>query len=146
MTKATLLPLSTEKVRSLSLGNHMALAGVRSGNGDYDQVVCLLRVVYLSLFMRSETASGADLDLHRRAEAALDACIVHAERDVLCVLHENLFHAVFEATKSVAERLRKLSGLNGDGADLMNKACADQQPVLVLGPLITESEEKRKAL
>ncbi|CAG9257915.1 hypothetical protein BDI4_570016 [Burkholderia diffusa] len=45
LTKEMLLPLSTEKVRSLSLENHMALAMVRSGNGNCDQVICLLRVV-----------------------------------------------------------------------------------------------------
>ncbi|WP_176000859.1 hypothetical protein [Burkholderia vietnamiensis] len=74
-----LLPLSTEKVRSLSLEHHMALAVVRSGSGDCDQVVSLLRVVYLAFFMRSEAASGSDLNLYRRAEAVLDACIARAE-------------------------------------------------------------------
>lgn len=80
LTKEMLLPLSTEKVRSLSLENHMALAVVRSGNGDCDQVICLLRVVYLAFFMRGETASGSDFDLYRQAEAVLDACIARAER------------------------------------------------------------------
>ncbi|HDR9201849.1 TPA: hypothetical protein QDB48_003175 [Burkholderia vietnamiensis] len=75
-----LLPLSTEKVRSLSLEHHMALAVVRSGSGDCDQVICLLRVVYLAFFMRNETAPGADLSLYQRAEAVLDACIARAER------------------------------------------------------------------
>ncbi|MBO7776106.1 hypothetical protein J6352_27590 [Burkholderia pseudomallei] len=84
-----LLPLSTEKVRSLSLENHMALAVVRSGNGDCDQVVCLLRVVYLAFYMRRETASGADLDLYRRAEAVLDACIARAERGEAWTLRED---------------------------------------------------------
>ena len=55
------------------------------------------------------------------------------------LLDENYFHAVFEATKGVAERIRTLSGLTGDGADLVNKAFAGQQPVLLLGPLTTES-------
>ncbi|WP_186079159.1 hypothetical protein [Burkholderia gladioli] len=84
-----LLPLSTDNVRSLSLGHHMALAVVRSGNGDCDQVVSLLRVVYLAFFMRGETASGSDLDLYSRAEAVLDACIARAERDEPWTLHEN---------------------------------------------------------
>ncbi|MCS6480223.1 hypothetical protein [Burkholderia thailandensis] len=84
-----LLPLSTEKVQSLSLENHMALAVVRSGRGDCDQVTCLLRVVYLAFFMRSETTSGSDLNLYRRAEAALDACIARAERNEPWMLHEN---------------------------------------------------------
>ncbi|WP_175905709.1 hypothetical protein [Burkholderia seminalis] len=84
-----LLPLSTEKVRSLSLENHMALAVVRSGSGDCDQVTCLLRVVYLAFYMRSETASGSDVDLYRRAETALDACIARAERGEAWTLIEN---------------------------------------------------------
>ncbi|WP_186134660.1 hypothetical protein [Burkholderia gladioli] len=84
-----LLPLSTEKVRSLSLEHHMALAVVRSGNGDCDQVVSLLRVVYLAFFMRSETESGSDPDLYRRAEAVLDACIARAERGELWMLQSN---------------------------------------------------------
>ncbi|MFP3274364.1 MAG: TIGR02391 family protein [Paraburkholderia sp.] len=60
------------------------------------------------------------------------------------LLDENYFHAVFEATKGVAERIRTLSGLNGDGADLVKKAFAGQQPVLVLGPLSTESEKSEQ--
>ncbi|WP_321791869.1 hypothetical protein [Burkholderia pyrrocinia] len=75
-----LLPLSTEKVRALSLEHHMALAVIRSGSGNCDQVISLLRIVYLAFFMRSETASGSDLDLYRRAEAVLDASITRAER------------------------------------------------------------------
>lgn len=67
----------------------MALAVVRSGNGDCDQVVCLLRVVYLAFYMRRETASGADLDLYRRAEAVLDACIARAERGEAWTLRED---------------------------------------------------------
>ncbi|HDR9185435.1 TPA: hypothetical protein QDB06_006080 [Burkholderia vietnamiensis] len=84
-----LLPLSTEKVRSLSLEHHLALAVVRSGNGDCDQVVFLLRVVYLAFFMRSETESGSDLDLYRRAETVLDACVARVECGEPWMLHEN---------------------------------------------------------
>lgn len=66
-----LLPLSTEKVRSLSLEHHMALAVARSGGGECDQILCLLRTVYLSYFMRNEAASGSDVNLYRRAGAGL---------------------------------------------------------------------------
>ncbi|WP_423383725.1 hypothetical protein [Burkholderia sp. LMG 32019] len=89
LAKETLLPLSTEKVRSLSVEHHMARAVVRSGSGDCDQVTCLLRVVYLSLFMRSETTAGSDLDLYRRAETVLDACIVRAERGEAWTLRDD---------------------------------------------------------
>ncbi|WP_248114520.1 TIGR02391 family protein [Ralstonia pseudosolanacearum] len=66
-----------------------------------------------------------------RLKAALTSRAVHAEVLNYCraeLLDENYFHAVFEATKGVAERIRTLSGLTGDGADLVNKAFAGQQP------------------
>ena len=75
-----LLPLSTEKVRTLSLENHLAFAAVRAGQGDSVQIVKLLRIIYLAFHLRDETASGADLDLCRQAEAALDACIERTEQ------------------------------------------------------------------
>lgn len=82
-----------------------------------------------------------------RLKAALESRVVHAEVLNYCraeLLDENYFHAVFEATKGVAERIRLLSGLNGDGADLVNKVFAGQQPVLALGPLTTESEKSEQ--
>lgn len=82
-----------------------------------------------------------------RLKAALTSRAVHAEVLNYCraeLLDENYFHAVFEATKGVAERIRTLSGLTGDGADLVNKAFAGQQPVLLLGPLTTESEKSEQ--
>lgn len=82
-----------------------------------------------------------------RLRAALESRAVHEEVLSYCraeLLDENYFHAVFEATKGVAERIRILSGLSGDGADLVNKAFAGPQPVLVLGALITESEKSEQ--
>ncbi|MGO3743277.1 TIGR02391 family protein [Kerstersia sp.] len=82
-----------------------------------------------------------------RLKAALESRVVHAEVLNFCraeLLDENYFHAVFEATKGVAERIRLLSGLNGDGADLVSKAFAGQQPVLTLGSLTTETEKSEQ--
>ncbi len=82
-----------------------------------------------------------------RLKAALESRVVHAEVLNYCraeLLDENYFHAVFEGTKGVAERIRLLSGLNGDGAELVNKAFAGQQPVLALGPLTTDSEKSEQ--
>lgn len=75
LTKEMLLPLPTGKVRTLSLENHLALATIRAGRGGTDQIINLLRVIYLAFYLRDETASGVDFDLYRKAEAALDACI-----------------------------------------------------------------------
>lgn len=82
-----------------------------------------------------------------RLKAALESRAVHAEVLNYCrveLLDENYFHAVFEATKGVAERIRMLSGLSGDGADLVNKVFAGPQPILVLGPLASESEKSEQ--
>jgi len=82
-----------------------------------------------------------------RLKAALESRAVHAEVLNYCraeLLDENYFHAVFEATKGVAERIRLLSGLSSDGADLVNKAFAGQQAVLALGSLTTESEKSEQ--
>ena len=68
-----------------------------------------------------------------RLKAALECRVVHAEVLNYCraeLLDENYFHAVFEATKGVAERIRLLSGLNGDGADLVNKTFRASSPFL----------------
>ena len=86
LTKNDLLPLPTAKVRALSLENHMALAAVRAGHGGEEQISCLLRVVYLAFYMRSETGTGAELSVYRQAEAALDACIARAEQGAAWLL------------------------------------------------------------
>ncbi|KVA30545.1 hypothetical protein WI44_19475 [Burkholderia cepacia] len=85
-TKGDLLPLPTAKVRALSLENHMALAAVRAGHGGEEQICCLLRVVYLAFYMLNETGAGADLNLYRQAEAALEACIARAEQGAAWLL------------------------------------------------------------
>lgn len=60
------------------------------------------------------------------------------------LLQENYFHAVFEATKSVAEKLRQLSGLTFDGAELVDHALglgASGIPVLAFNSLRSETEQ-----
>lgn len=82
-----------------------------------------------------------------KMKAALESRNVHEEVLNYCraeLLDENYFHAVFEATKGVAERIRLLSGLKSDGADLVNKAFGGQQPVLGLGSLNTDSERSEQ--
>ena len=80
LSKELLLPMSIERVRALSLAYHLALAAVCSGRGDADQVIHLFRTVYLAFLLREETVLGADVELYRRAETALDACFERGER------------------------------------------------------------------
>jgi hypothetical protein len=78
--KEMLLPLPSGSVRALSLENHVAFAAVRTGRGGSEQIVHLVRVLYLAFFLRDEMAVGADLGLYRQVEAALDACIERGDR------------------------------------------------------------------
>jgi uncharacterized protein (TIGR02391 family) len=60
------------------------------------------------------------------------------------LLQENYFHAVFEATKSVAQKIRDKTGLAGDGADLADTAFALKSPLLAINTLRTETEQSEQ--
>jgi uncharacterized protein (TIGR02391 family) len=57
------------------------------------------------------------------------------------LLQDNYFHAVFEATKGVAQRIRDLSGVQADGAALVDQVFSVQRPVLAINSLRTETEK-----
>ena len=57
------------------------------------------------------------------------------------LLEQNYFHAVLEASKSVAEKLRSRTGQEGDGAALVDAVCsAGSGPLLAFNDLSTEWE------
>lgn len=72
---------------------------------------------------------------------------VHADVLLFCkaeFLQDNYFHTVFEATKSVAEKIREKAGLAEDGSILVDKAFGlgeKKTPKLAFNTLTTESEE-----
>ena len=61
------------------------------------------------------------------------------------LLQENYFHALLEATKSIAAKVRSLSGLTADGAPLVQAAFGGQHPVLAVNQLLTESDRSEQA-
>jgi uncharacterized protein (TIGR02391 family) len=69
---------------------------------------------------------------------------VHADVLHFCraeLTQQNYFHAVLEASKSVAQKLRDLSGEDGDGATLVDAACSlTSTPVIAFNSLETEWE------
>jgi uncharacterized protein (TIGR02391 family) len=81
-----------------------------------------------------------------RLAAALTARGVHADVLQFCraeLLDENYFHAVFEATKSIAVKVRTLSGMDGDCADLIQRAFGigkDGIAVLAINKLQRETD------
>ena len=60
------------------------------------------------------------------------------------LLEENYFHAVLEAIKGVANRIRELSDLTSDGAELINKAFSVKAPLLAINDLSTETEKSEQ--
>lgn len=59
------------------------------------------------------------------------------------LLQKNYFHAVFEAMKSIAAKIRALSGLTSDGAELVRQAFgmpSDKSPRLAINELRTETD------
>ena len=68
---------------------------------------------------------------------------IHGEVEKYCrleLLQENYFHAVFEATKGLAERIREMSKVDADGAKLVDYVFAIEKPILAFNTLQTETE------
>lgn len=76
---------------------------------------------------------------------------VHSDVLLFCraeLLQDNYFHAVLEATKSVAEKIRQKSGLQGDGGQLAQEAFGLGKigmPYLAFNSLRTKTEQDEQA-
>lgn len=96
-------------------------------------------------FRRVEAATTIT-DAKQRAgniAARLSGREIHPEILRYCraeLMQENYFHAVFEAAKSIAQRLRDMTGLSLDGAMLIDKCFAESQPLIWINALRTETE------
>lgn len=93
----------------------------------------------------SKKASSLDEAMSRanRLHAALLTRQVHNDVLAFCkaeLLKDNYFHAVFEAMKSVASKIRQMTGLDADGARLVDQAFGGERPLLTINPLLKETE------
>jgi uncharacterized protein (TIGR02391 family) len=76
---------------------------------------------------------------------------VHSDVLTFCrpeFVRSNYFHAVLEATKSVAEKIRQRAGLSTDGSELVDDAFALGKvgiPILAFNSLRTESERSEQS-
>lgn len=58
---------------------------------------------------------------------------------------ENYFHAVLEASKSVADKLRNLAAMTGDGSPLVDAACSlASGPRIAFNGLVTDWERSEQ--
>ena len=60
------------------------------------------------------------------------------------LMQDNLFHAVFEATKGLAERIRQKSEVEKDGSALVDHVFSTHKPVLAFNSLQTETEKSEQ--
>jgi len=69
---------------------------------------------------------------------------IHHEVNKYCnkeLMQENYFHAVFEAAKGLAQRIREMSGADGDGSKLIDCVFSVDRPLLAINSLRTETEK-----
>lgn len=96
-------------------------------------------------FRECKTAKTLD-EAEKRARtirAKFQGRQIHPEVLKYCrpeLLQDNYFHAVFEASKGLAQRIRDLSGVQADGAALIDKVFSIERPVLAINSLRTETE------
>lgn len=82
-----------------------------------------------------------------RLRSELERRGVHADVLRYCseeLLQDNCFHAVFEATKSVADKIRLRTGLGSDGSALVNAAFTGSPPLLVINSYRSETEQSEQ--
>jgi len=60
------------------------------------------------------------------------------------LVEKNYFHAVLEATKGINERIRTISGLVTDGAELVNTAFSLRKPIIAINFLKTDTEKSEQ--
>jgi len=95
---------------------------------------------------QAKTLSEAEQRAYKLKRDLQNRC-VHADVIRFCrteLLQDNYFHAVFEATKSVADKIREKAGLTNDGAALVDEAFGKGitgVPLLAFNCLLTESEK-----
>ena len=92
------------------------------------------------------TLSEAEARAHR-LRAALSARGVHPDVIGFCraeLVQQNAFHAVLEASKSVAEKLRRRARLRSDGAQLVDEALSGDTPRLKINAFASDSEKSEQ--
>jgi uncharacterized protein (TIGR02391 family) len=73
--------------------------------------------------------------------------LVHSEVSKYCnteLMANNYFHAVFEATKGLSQRIKEMSGVDEDGSRLVDKVFLKKPYILAINDLDTESKRSEQ--
>lgn len=122
-------------LRQDRLNEHLAFVGLRVN--DKGEVARGARAQTLDEATRIATSIRDEMLRRKVHPEVLRYCSVE-------VLKKAHFHACLEATKSIFDRLRMLSGASGDGASLVDAALAlgrSGTPLLAISALQTQTEK-----
>jgi uncharacterized protein (TIGR02391 family) len=127
---------SAERYEPMRANLNRALAFAGLAVEESGKLVAVEQVETLTEAQLRATELRADLELRKVHPDVLRFCKEE-------LLKDNYFHAVLEATKSVADKLRAKTGLT-DGATLVDRTLAGELPLLAINPLKTESEKSEQ--
>jgi uncharacterized protein (TIGR02391 family) len=83
----------------------------------------------------------------RELRSDLELRGVHPDVLVFCrteLVADDYFHAVQEAVKSIAAKMRDRTGLTDDGSSLVDRALGGEPPMLAINPLKTASQRSEQ--
>ena len=116
--------------------------------GELNAILILQGLDYGKDGQFSKTTQAKTLDeAEKRANGIRDklaARNTHSEVYKYCqpeLMQDNYFHAVFEACKGLFHRIRNLSGVETDGANLIDRVFSSEKPFLAFNTLQTETEK-----
>jgi len=100
--------------------------------------------------LRSAVSVATLPEAQRRARelrSHLEGRGIHPDVLAFCraeLLQDNYFHAVQEAVKSVADKMRRMTGLADDGGPLVDRALGGEAPILAINARRTMSEKSEQ--
>ena len=115
-------------------------------NGNYDEILFGLQMTNEGKLLKVQAATTISEVERRTRNLVSELQKRHIHQDVIkCCkeeyLQENYFHAVFEAAKSLSEKVREKTGMQEDGSNLFNNAFAVNNPRLAINSLQTPTEK-----
>lgn len=128
---------------------------VSGDNGNYEKILAEINKPLLLMGfemtnegkLKKSVAATTISEVERRTRnlvSELQKRHIHSDVVKYCkeeYLQENYFHAVFEAAKSLSEKVREKTGFQEDGSSLFNTAFSINNPKLALNLLQTSTEK-----
>ena len=117
-----------------NLNEYLAFSGLELGtDGQFRQRAAVRTLDEAERRVQTIRAKFRDRRLHPEV-------LKYCKRELM---QDNYFHAVFEATKGLAQRMRDMTGIQGDGAALVDRVFSIERPALAMNKLQTETEKSQ---